>query len=354
MIFISVQPDEFDFVWQLEIQLNNFRKWGYSEYYHVLVYCPPERGKNVTREMQFLEKCFPEVKFTYFFDMEQECAKQIRNFKYVPLLRPWCLKKYWEQNPHLQYESVFYLDADVIFTDKIDFDKYLHDDICYLSRTGTHDRKSNYISSAYFDNKWENTSKVKPEKIEAFKKFDVLEQLTTYVGISKQTVIDNELNTGGAQYLLKGITPKFWADVFDSCLFIRLTLLRYNEKFYTGANPNEVENNGIQSWCADMWAVLWNLWKNGKTTRTPDEFDFTWSTTPIEEASKYKIHHQAGGITITKDGKTHHLFDKRKEEFVRGVCTPFEDKIYLSVLSNDYCSKLYVDAIKDVIRIINN
>lgn len=354
MIFISVQPDEFDFVWQLEVQLNNFRKWGYSEHYHAIIYCPPERGKNVTKEMLFLEQCFPEVKFTYYFDVEHNCARFIREFKYVPLLRPWCLQKYWEDNPQLEVQTVFYLDADVIFTEKIDFDKYLLDDVCYLSRTGTSDRKSNYISHEYFESKKVKIENVKPEKLAEFQKYDILGHLTSYVGVDKQVVIDNELNTGGAQYLLKGITSKFWKDVFDSCLFIRLTLRNYNIKFYTGANVYEVENNGVQSWCADMWAVLWNLWKYGKTTRCPDEFDFSWSTTPISEAPKYKIHHQAGAHILEKDGKTHYLFDKRKEEFIKGVCTPFEDKIYLNSLSNEFCSKLYVDAIKEVILNTNS
>lgn len=342
MFFISVQPDEFDFVWQLEIQINNFRKWGISHLYKVLIYCPPERGISVTKEMKFLELCFPEVEFHYFFDPNDLCGRLIRGFQYIPLLRPWCLREYWKKHPEMEKETFMYLDCDVIFTEKPNFDEYLKDDVNYLSPTP-------YISSSYFQSKYDNPQNIKPLKLESFLKSDLLGELTEYVGISKKTVIENESVTGGAQYILKNIDPKFWSDVLDACLFIRLHTRAFNQRFFSGANPNEVENNGFQSWCADMWAVLWNLWKRGKITKTPNELDFTWGDAPIEKAEGRFIHHQAGRTEIIKDGVKHLLFDKRKADFITGGITPFDDKRYLDAISKDYCSILYVDAIKETI-----
>ena len=49
-------------------------------------------------------------------------------------------------------------------------------------------------------------------------------------------------------------------------------------------------------WCADMWAVLWNLWKEGYETKIPKELNFTWATMSSTMWEINSIYHNAGVI----------------------------------------------------------
>jgi hypothetical protein len=116
-------------------------------------------------------------------------------------------------------------------------------------------------------------------------------------GIDVETIKENELNCIGAQYLIKGVDFRFWDEVEKICetLFLNITLENNRIK---ADNPNYHE---LQIWTADMWAVLWNLWKWGKQTKVDDYFDFAWATSTIEDWERLNIFHNAG-ITETGHG----------------------------------------------------
>ena len=73
-------------------------------------------------------------------------------------------------------------------------------------------------------------------------------------------------------------------------------LSKINKEFF------ENENKGFQSWCADMWAVLWNLWVRQKEVKVIDEMGFSWAPDPIEKLKTHPIFHNAGIVGTQMDG----------------------------------------------------
>lgn len=325
-ILISVQPTDLFFAWQLNIQLHNFRRLGLSGRYHVLLYVAPKR--EVHPLFFALEKEYSEVKFVYFDDSKDgRCWHYIQAFNYIPILRPWCLQQYFATHPELSQVGVFYLDSDVLFTKYPDFiQELLEDDISYLSDTRS------YIAASYFDSKVKD---VIAHKVATYQKRDILTECVSNFGITREICEKNEYNTGGAQYLFKGIDAKFWADVLDGCMMIRVHLTNVNNQFFTS------EEKGFQVWCADMWSVLWNLWKRGKETRTPKCMDFCWSTSPVKDWETTYMYHDAGA----GEG----CFNKM--HYRDNISTPYD-----SVLSvnNELCTSKYVEEIINSKQTFNN
>lgn len=196
-----------------------------------------------------------------------------RTTNYPSSIRPNILKQHFFK--HKLNEPFFYHDCDMIFTKKVDFTTFLNDDICYGSDTRF------YIGHDYIKSKG----------------YGILEMMASLSGIDVETIKENELNCIGAQYLIKGVDFRFWDEVEKICetLFLNITLENNRIK---ADNPNYHE---LQIWTADMWAVLWNLWKWGKQTKVDDYFDFAWATSTIEDWERLNIFHNAG-ITETGHG----------------------------------------------------
>lgn len=326
LIFMSCQPDDLLFSWQTETFIENIRRLGYDNEIRILLFVPHDRlmssGKNI--RYQNLEERYKNqnVKFFWYEDHEN-FLYQMHLYNYVPLLRPHILEKHFREYPELKEKAIFYHDSDIVFTQKWDINKFKDDDINYLSDTRS------YINSEYFDSK---SKDVKEEMKDAYQTVDVLALCTKFVGITREICEKNKENSGGAQYLLKNIDADFWRDVKESCMKIRNFLLKViNPRFFNS------ENEGFQSWCADMWAVLWNLWKREQQTLTPIEMDFAWATDGKEKWSRVNIYHDAG----VGGDNTKYLFDKRDWKYVNNLTIPFyEDN---SHVSNDYCSRKYVE-----------
>jgi len=70
-------------------------------------------------------------------------------------------------------------------------------------------------------------------------------------------------------------------------------MLDYQKRF--PISPGE-----IQFWTAEMWSLLWNLWRDNKQTIITKELDFSWATDSIEVYEKKPILHMAG---VTEDLK---------------------------------------------------
>jgi len=328
---ITAQPNDLYFVWQLRVQLHNLRKYGLSENYTALIWKHSNRegGRTFAEEWGGLIGDYPEANFVFIEDTTGELPRLIQQTGYIPLLRPWLLAKYFETASSLRENAILYMDSDVIFTKKPNFDNLLGDDTCYLSDTRS------YIAASYFDSKIKD---VLPQRLDSYKKIDVLGDLLKEFGVSRETAVMNEQGSGGAQYLLKNIDAQFWQDVFKGCITVRLNLRSVNKRFF------ENEDKGFQSWCADMWSILFNLWKKGMKTECPPEMDFCWATDKIEKWDKVQIYHDAGASTRPVE-EGHMLFHKRDLPYVNNEKTPFEDD--LSFVSNEYCSKNYVGEIQE-------
>lgn len=363
MVFISCLTNDTRFIWEVEVLLHSLRKWGYSEGARMLVFSFD--GKPFSGEFARINDKYPEAKFFFYPDEGNQISRLVQMFGYPAIFRPYILKKHWEDHPEMESTSFFYTDTDVIFRKPIDFDKFLKDDVCYLSDVKSY-MNADYFQSKYMEVKDENGNLVPrfvhPKKFKQFKKRDILDECSHICGINKDVCIENNNNTGGAQYLLKNIKTEFWDDVFNSILSIKLYLSDINQTFMKGDTPQEKEDNGFQSFCADMWAIQWLLWAKGYKTQTPKELDFCWPTDLIENHQE-GILHNAG---VTSDAK---IRTRQKDEnlnpiwvdspiFYKGNFlnqSPIHQKQLLTNIISHPLSSLYLtkEYIEEIIQALN-
>lgn len=341
MIFLSMQPASGYFKWQLEVQIHNLNRLGMLEgnEYHILGFLTEEQDQPNWSDLES-----ENVKVFFYKDDKGKCAHLIKQFNYQPLLRPWMASLHFRKNRDLSNEAIFYMDSDIVFTKKLDFTPFLQDAVSYLSLTGNRKTGYNYISYSYFNNKIQSDD-VADNKKDIIQNSNIIKNLTNLCGVSEEMFREQELNIGGAQYLLKNINYKFWDDVLDGCMMIRLYLSNMNQRYFKGDTPQEKENKGFQSWCADMWSVLFNIWKNGGQTQCPKELDFAWKNTKLEELDECYIYHDAGHHEITEDGIHYYLFNKRKLDYLEEKITPFEDD--LNDVSKIHSVSFYISEIKN-------
>lgn len=313
--FIQACPNDSYYLWQVATWLDSLKRIGKSQDAISCIFIPKDR--NHDPKWDKLVKDFPESEFFFYKDTDNISAFL---GLYIPILRPYILSKYFQLHPELKNDAILYCDADIIFTEKFNVSHLVDDDICYLSNTNS------YINSDYFDSKIRD---VLPKRLEEYKKRDILEESCKFVGISKDTVVKNKEHSGGAQYLLKNIDSAFWIKIIDDCLTIRRHLLNTNKYFF------ESEIKGFQSWTADMWAVLWNLWYRGLETKIVPEMDFAWSSDHISRLDKVGILHNAGVTGDIMSGTP--VFYKGR--YINGS-NPFEDPYLHRVLNDDRAKNL--------------
>lgn len=213
--------------------------------------------QTIPEKWKTLVAYYSKVKFFFYKD---------ERFKptYISSIRPHVLHQHWLRNSELEKETVFYHDCDIVFTKPIDFTELLEDDNCYVSDTVS------YIGAKYIRSKGEH----------------YLDLMTRLVNVNKDLVISQEKESGGAQYILKNISAKFWEKVyFDSENLWRMV----NHEI-----KKDKPDHPIQIWCADMWAVLWNLWFFDKMVKVTDKMSFAWATSGIQDWDKHPIYHNAG------------------------------------------------------------
>ena len=320
--FICAQPDDLYYTWQVHAWIESLRQLGHSDKAIVLIFIPSFREKNP--KWQQIIDLYPEAEFVFYKDEKNEVSQKLGI--YIPVLRPFCLRNYFTEHPEMKDKAVFYCDSDILFTDKFDLAKFQDDDVVYLSDTNS------YINASYFDSKIKD---VLPNKLEEYKTMDILAQITSLIGTDRETCEKNNNDSGGAQYFLKNVDGKFWDKVMKDCLIIRLYLQKINREFFKD------ENAGFQSWCADMWAVLWNLWLNDIQTKVVPELEFAWASDPISKLDRVTIYHNAG---VTGDK----MFDCPmfyKGKYHLGA-DPFKDLEHLSNIlesakTKNYCTYYY-------------
>ena len=287
--FICSQPDDKYYLWQVHLWLESLRNIGHSDKAIVLIFTPNFRPKNNVWDR--IVNLYPEAEFHFYTD-EENMSKFLG--VYIPILRPYSLMRYFQDFPERKNDAIMYCDSDVVFTENFNIDEFINDDVNYVSDTNS------YINASYFDSKVKD---VLPEKLEEYNKRDILNETASLVGINREICEQHNSHSGGAQYLLKNIDHTFWQDVFAACINIRTHLLSVNKEFF------ESENKGFQSWCADMWAILFCLWKREQETKIIPEMNFSWSSDPIEKLPSTGILHNAG-ITDSFMGGTYPAFYK--------------------------------------------
>ena len=256
--FVCAQPAIKYYSWQLETMLNNFMEMGIN-LNQVDIVCWKENGI-IPEEYSKLANGYP-ARF-FFYDDTRETKH------YISSIRPNILKQHFIAYPELENEAIFYHDCDIVFTKPINWEQFLQDNKWYGSDCRW------YIGHDYIISKGE----------------DILDKMCEIVDIDKQLVKDNELNSIGAQYLMKGINAQFWANVEKDCerLFKEITDINNEKK---AANPTYHE---LQIWCSDMFAVLWNGWKLGYESICHPDLEFSWATSTEADWDRLNIFHNAG------------------------------------------------------------
>lgn len=306
MIYLSVQPDQPYFHWQVEVYINNFINVGINPNKIEVIFL--FNGK-VSKEARDLQQKYNTVRFFFYQDDRPDKT-------YIPSVKPWGFFRHLCDFPNLNREAIFYHDSDIIFVEKINEAKFERDKVWYLSDTVS------YIGYKYIISKG----------AEQF--LDMLD----VVGLERNVVVNNHRNSGGAQYIVKNTTPAFWLKVYEDCPKLYNSMNVWEGKYkknppidYASANYHP-----IQKWCAEMWSTLWNAWLFGHQTEVDPELDFVFATDTLEKAQKVKIFHNAG----VTDQNSNRLF--YKGAYIHK--SPFMDSDFSFVDPNS-ASSLYVNAI---------
>jgi len=286
----------------VDVMLHNFLKCGIStDQIQILavVYedTPEESWRNLQRK-------YPKVSFFFYKDTRASKA-------YISSIRPHVLTKHFEKYPELKDCVIFYHDCDMVFTKRVNWDKFLVDDVWYVSNTNS------YISATYVKSK----------------KFGVYERMCEIVGIDHTVPEVNEKHSGGAQYIMKNVDATFWSkverDSEELYKFFQLHLVQH---------PQSLEYHPIQMWTADMWAVLWNAWYFNHMVKVVKEMEFCWPMNHIKLWDTYDIYHNAG------------VTSQNNKLFFKGMYTlKFPDDLDPEAFDSGKCTYNYVREIQDTL-----
>ena len=281
--FMCAQPCIPYYAWQIEVMLTNFRDCGITEEFAVHCLFAYNKAESDWQDkvdgIKLLEDKFGGVAKFYYYEDSRVYPSDVVNagLNYISSIRPNIIKQHLKAFPDLSKEAIFYHDCDIVFTKFPDF-LYEHnedDTNWYVSDT------IGYIGHDYIVSKGER----------------VLDKMCEIVGINKAEVKLRQNQSGGAQYLLKGVDWVFFDKVERDCerLFREITLLnREIAEEWRISNPSKPPYHELQIWCSDMWAVLWNGWMRGYTTNVLKELDFCWATDNASRWHETYIFHNAG------------------------------------------------------------
>ncbi len=287
MKYIAAQPNNIFYVWQVKTLIHSILKQGVEQKDIIIL---------TTKGVYFeaLNGKFPEVRFMFYDEP---------NLVYKPAIKPYLMHHYFLGCGCRKDEQYFYLDADVILLDKMpDFNK---ETVFCADTVG-------YIGYDYIMQKGE----------------DVLDLMCVIVKIDKRIIKANKTVSGGAQFVFTGTDEYFWYRVYKNSIALYEALSDYNTKNaekYKGTYP-------IQKWTAEMWATLWEFFREGKNVQLHKDLDFAWPTDEIEKLNRVKLLHNAGA-----KGDMDRFFLKHKW---RNRIPPF----YLDI-NPDYCTSRYYNEV---------
>jgi hypothetical protein len=266
--FVCAQPATLYYVWQVEVMLNNFIQMGVNPNLIDIV-CWKQNGV-VPEEWSKLASNYP-ARF-FFYDDTRETKH------YISSIRPNILKQHWAAHPYLKGDAIFYHDSDIIFSKPIS--EWISTDIINDEEWHGSDTRW-YIAHSYIVGKGQT----------------IIDKMCDIMGLDEELIRTNEMNSIGAQYLMKNVDYEYWdrVEMDSEQLFRQVTDLNNEIK---RDNPSYHE---LQIWCADMWAVLWGAWRRGWKTNCLPEFDFSWGTSTEDDFYKMNIMHNAG-VTDSSSG----------------------------------------------------
>jgi hypothetical protein len=319
MLFVSAQPDVPYFIWQIKLYVHNFIEKGINpNQIHVVLGLV--NGKNEPSEESKQLNNFG-INVHYFKDERY-------NKSYIPSIKPYLISKWLQSNK--DYCKMFFLhDSDIIFRELPNFSKLVESDICYLSDT------IGYIGYDYIMSCCERYEKQHPRSEKGL----LIKEMSEVIGIDVDVIKENQLNSGGGQYIIKNTNPEIWDKIYKDSIKLYKQMLDYNKRF-------PIPHGQIQFWTAEMWSLLWNLWLYEYKTEISNELSFSWATDNIDIYEKHPILHMAG---ITDKMKTTKFY---KGEFINvdPILKLREDENNFNYVDNQSSTIKYVDNMKSYIK----
>lgn len=255
--FLSAQPDQPYFLWQLKVQIANFARYGIEQDMIILLAI---EGEPSAEAQHLADRTSAQVHFI----PDERIDKS-----YVPSVQFYLYAKYFES--HQIGSPYMLIDSDIILTEPLRVEHLLADDVVYMSDT------QSYLGHDYV----------------ASKGAEQMQAMAAMVGLSVDDLKLRDAGAGGAQTILKGLEdPAFWRKVeADSTMLYKYLGLR--EAAWKG------DGYPIQRWTSGMWSFLWNLWARNVTTAIAPEMEFCWGSDPVEK--RKAILHLAGVVHSMRD-----------------------------------------------------
>lgn len=298
MLFITTQPDTKYYIWQLQVQLNNFKKFGCEDKCVIIFGYNPTIGINPEAK-KFEENTIAKV--LYYPD-----NRDLSTRLYLPSIRPHLLKQLYKNNPEIILNRNFlYLDCDIIFANYPDFSQLNEERVIHVTNT----------ESLFSFETIKNTNN------------DLFEKMCKVVGITPYVVNKNLQTSGGITYAFKYFhyfNYDFWEKVEkDSTKLYKMMLVTNNE------------DSLVQIMSANKWALLWNLWLIGYDTKRSNELATSWAINPLSDWHQFNLYNNAG---VTEKNRNFLFY---KGDFYEKA--PFNEDF--SYVSKNHCSIKYVEEI---------
>lgn len=317
LVYVSAQPDVPYFHWQCEVYGFNFVEKGIDpSNIHMIFAIVGPNGKPTKKALELRDQGF---KVHFYNDFREKKH-------YIPSIKPYLISNWLRSNP--EFGKCFFLhDADIIFREKPDYDKYTNDNICYLSNT------KSYISYDYL-----STCSKKYAKIYNLNDNELIKVMVDVLGISVECLKKNIESSGGGQYIIKKTNYKDWYKIYLDSVDLYDVLINFHNTYPI--------NNGIQMWTAEMWSVLWNLWCLDKETKIIEDLNFSWATDSVDIYNQHPILHMAGVLENDKNTKFY------KGEFIN--INPIEKLIeniqYFEYIDPNSSTIKYIEFMKSLIK----
>jgi hypothetical protein len=319
IVFVTAQPDVPYFHWQIKLYVHNFIEKGINpSQIHVILGMVHGKTEPTSGGLELLD-----LGVNIHFYKDDRIKKT-----YIPSIKPYLISQWLKNSP--EYGDCFFLhDADIIFRELPDFKTLLNDDICYLSDT------IGYIGYNYIIDCCRRYERQHPTS----EKNQLLNEMTSIIGIDTELIKTNQDSSGGGQYIIKNTDYKIWQKIYEDCTPLYKQMLNYQRRF--PINPGQ-----IQFWTAEMWSLLWNLWLFGYQTKITPLLDFSWATDNLEKYNTKPILHMAG---VTENQKEKKFF---KGEYIN--LDPIEalrsNPTHFDYIKEDSSTIKYIDVIKSFIK----
>lgn len=260
MKFITPIPDSPYHLWQVLVQMANFRELGYEEDAHYPIVYFNDRPSDLL--LRLWESDEVRASLHLYPDTRDDLS-------YPASMKPWLMGKFFEQFPQ-EVSSVYnYLDPDCVFTRPMDFTPFRDTS----SRRWYGSNTRSYTGADYLRSKSD----------------ELLHELCAIAEVSTDQVLAHDENSIGAQYFIHGAGAEFWFNLE------RTSVIAYRHmKENTAAYHPASHTYPVQAWCAEMYMQQYHTIKAGFTPVASDLMTFGWASSPAEAWQAHPYFHDAG------------------------------------------------------------